>query len=99
MRLLMTVPALLAATGCVTFGSDATKIVTVPPGATIRVEGFGECETPCTVKVDAPRYVTVAKAGYKAQRVRISPDQSKLEIKLELSAPTEEVDAQTLPDL
>lgn len=98
MRLLI-VPALLAATGCVTFGSDAAKIVTVPPGATVRVDGFGECETPCTVKVDQPRYVTIAKAGYKAQRIRISPDQSKVEVELELAAPTEDVDAQTLPDL
>ena len=98
MRLLMII-ALLAATGCVTFGAGSTKFVTKPPGALVRVEGGGECETPCTVKFDRPREVTIAKVGYQAQRLRVGPDRSKVNVELELVAPTGEVEETRMPEL
>lgn len=99
MRLII-VCALFATTGCMTLGSSGvTKIVTAPPGATARVEGFGECETPCTVSLNAPRTITVAKAGYIAKRLRIKPGQSKVKIELELAAPTAEVESTQMPEL
>lgn len=102
MRLLIAC-ALLATTGCMeTFsvgGSGITKIVTNPPGATARVEGFGECETPCTVSLDAPRNVTIAKAGYLAKRIRLEPGHSKVTVDLELAAPTADVELTQMPEL
>lgn len=92
--------ASLAAGGCATFGgSGVTQIVSEPPGALVRVEGAGECETPCTVKFESPREVTIAKVGYKAQRLRIGPDQSKVKVTLELAAPTGEVEETKMPEL
>ena len=98
MRVLLTLAAISSATGCMTFGGP-TKIVSIPPGATVKVEEFGECLTPCKVKIDEPRMITVAKAGYIAQRFRISPDTPTVKVRLELAAPTENVEETTLPEL
>jgi len=92
--------ASLAAGGCATFGgSGVTLFVSKPPGALVRVEGGGECETPCTVKFDRPREVTIAKVGYQAQRLRVGPDRSKVNVELELVAPTGEVEETRMPEL
>ncbi len=95
------IAALLAAAGCTTLGlgSGATKFVSEPPGALVRVEGGGECETPCTVKFDRPREVTIAKTGYIARRIRVGPDRSKVKVTLELAVETEEVETNTLPEV
>ncbi len=74
-------------------------ITTAPAGALVTVEGFGECETPCTVEIDKPRKVTIAKAGYETMRLTLEPGKRKLDVTLTLSAPTTGVDAATLPDL
>lgn len=97
--------ASLALAGCKTldFGSDeAGTIVTVvstPPGALVTVEGFGECETPCTIEIDKPRNITVAKAGYDAQKMVLVPSRRKVEVLLKLSTQTKGVDATELPEL
>lgn len=91
--------ASLAAGGCATFGSGVTQIVSEPPGALVRVEGAGECQTPCTVKFESPREVTIAKVGYKARRLRIGPDQSKVKVTLELAVETKEIETNTLPEV
>lgn len=98
MRLLM-IATILATTGCATFGANSTRIVTKPPGAVVRVEGAGECETPCRIELDRARDITIAKAGYKAQRIRVAPGQSKVKVRLELVAPTKEVESNELPEL
>ncbi len=100
----LTAAALLTA-GCKTFdfvgskGPTITTVSTTPPGALVTVEGFGECLSPCTIELDAPRNITVAKAGYNPQRFVLEPGKKKVDIMLELSAPTTDVDADTLPDL
>jgi hypothetical protein len=96
---LLTIAALLSATGCMTFGDGLTHMTSLPPGALVTVPGAGSCETPCTIKLVRPLDVTVAKAGYVARKVRIEPGQSKAEVKLELAAPTKDVDASEMPEL
>ena len=78
--------------------SGVQKITSSPSGALVQMAGFGECETPCTVKIDGPRDITVAKAGYNPKRLRIQPG-GDINVDLDLAAPTEDVDAVTLPDL
>ncbi|GJL94584.1 MAG: hypothetical protein DHS20C05_09890 [Hyphococcus sp.] len=91
---LASITVLLA--GCASSGGMRT-INSTPPGALVTVEGYGECETPCTIKLDGSRHITVAKAGYKAQRFYISPDGQPVEVILELAAPAGEVDETSLP--
>lgn len=78
-------------------GAPITRIVTDPPGATVRVEGYGECASPCTIGLDGPRQIIVAKAGYKAQRFQLSPGKPVVRVKLELVAPTKGVESDELP--
>ncbi|NWG93183.1 MAG: PEGA domain-containing protein [Parvularculaceae bacterium] len=96
--------AALMFAGCETLdlGGGTTTMVlvtTTPAGALVTVENFGACEAPCTVEIDAPRTITVAKAGYTPQRLVLSPGKKKVEIVLELSAPTTAVDETELPEL
>ena len=101
--------ALLLVSGCKTFnlsaiaggegGTTLTKVSSDPTGALVTVEGFGECETPCTIEIDKPRNITIAKAGYDPQRLVLSPGQRTLTVALQLSATTTGVDAAELPEL
>ena len=96
------VAAVIAGPGCKTFGGGGPTIVQVnsePAGALVRVEGFGECETPCTVEVDKPRRAQVAKAGYNPKQIMLEPGKRKVTVTLELSAPTTGVDETELPEL
>ncbi|HXI87569.1 MAG TPA: PEGA domain-containing protein [Parvularculaceae bacterium] len=78
-------------------GAPITRIETDPPGATVRVEGYGECISPCTIGLDGPRQIIIAKAGYKAQHLELTPGQSRVKFKLELAAPTTNVESTDLP--
>ncbi len=82
-----------------TKGASITLVETDPPGALVQVEGFGECEAPCTIELDAPRRLTIAKAGYDAQRLTLSPGTKKLQVRLNLSAPTTAIEEEPLPEL
>lgn len=96
------VALVLPSTGCLTIlggGGNKIDIETTPPGATVNLEGFGECETPCAIQLEQTRRVTVAKAGYKPVRLSVPPDSRDISIILELAAPTDEIDSTTLPDL
>lgn len=75
------------------------EIVSEPTGALVTVEGYGECETPCTIGLDGPRNVTVAKAGFLPKRFIVAPGAGRVKVALDLAAPTEKVDEETLPDL
>ena len=89
---------LLAA--CGTVGkAKVTEIVTVPPGALVTVEGYGECTSPCTVGLDAPQTVLIAKEGFRAQRLELKPGKSRVEVTLELVAPTADVEEGKMDDL
>lgn len=99
MRRLAMAVAVLSAAGCATSGVRITEVSTTPPGALVRVEGFGECESPCRISIDRPRQLTIAKAGFKAERLEIRPGQKRVEVALQLAAPTEDVDQSILPDL
>lgn len=100
MRIVFAGLAALATGGCfLTTKSGVREIVSNPPGALVTVEGFGECETPCTVRLDERRRVTVAKAGYAAQRFFIAPKGPPVEVTLDLAAPTGDVDAEALPEI
>ncbi len=79
--------------------SDVLTIDSAPPGALVRIVGFGECETPCDIKIVTATDVTVAKAGYLPKRLRINPGDSDVMVALELAAPTEDVDVETLPSI
>ncbi|MEE2691744.1 MAG: PEGA domain-containing protein [Pseudomonadota bacterium] len=102
LRALM-VLVLLSAAGCKTLGGGPSSTITLiesdPPGAQVTVEGFGECDTPCRIEIDKPRMVKVAKAGYLAQRFQIVPGKKRVDVKLELAAPTKNVDSSELPEL
>lgn len=94
---LLALPFALA--GCATSGVRTTEIVTEPPGALVRVEGYGECVSPCVIAFDAPRMITIAKAGYRAQRFELKPGKSRLVARLELAAPTRPVEEGALEKL
>jgi len=93
----------LALAGCQTLGGGSgttlTMITSEPPGALVTVEGFGSCETPCTVEIDEPRNIVVAKAGYEPERLVLLQGRRKLNVVLKLSAPTTGVDETELPEL
>lgn len=99
MQTLITIALMLLLGGCATFGAKQTEIVTEPAGAVVRVEGYGECTSPCVIAFDAPRAVTIAKAGYKSQRLELRPGKSRIVIPLELAAPTRPVEEGALEKL
>lgn len=96
---LATIAALLLPGCLLTTSGNVRTITSDPPGALVRIAEFGECETPCTVKLDVVRELTIAKAGYKAQRFRVAPGGKDVHVILELAAPTSDVDAAELPEL
>lgn len=100
-QFLMMFSAVLFLSACQTlgFGPKYTTIESEPVGATVTIDGYGDCETPCTIQHDVVRTVVVAKAGYIPQKFEVSPGAGTVRVKLELAAPTEGVDQQTLPDL
>ncbi len=85
--------------GCMLSSGNISEINTLPAGALVTVDGLGECETPCTLELEQPRKLTIAKAGYKSVRIILEPNGKDVSIDLELAAPTEEVDAISLPDI
>lgn len=91
----------LSLPGCLTLmgGGGGIEVQTVPTGALVTVEGVGECESPCSIKLAQPRRVTIAKAGYNPVHLRVTPETDDFTIEMTLAAPTEEVDTTTLPDL
>jgi hypothetical protein len=91
--------SLAALAGCTTFGPKSAEIVTVPPGALVRVEGYGECLSPCVIAFDVARTVTIAKAGFKPQRLELKPGKSRIVVPLELAAPTKPVEEADLENL
>lgn len=99
MRLFLVLGCSLALSGCLASSGGMRTIESTPAGALVTIEGYGECETPCTVKLDGYRQVTVAKAGYKAQRFGVKPGGKTIQVILELAAPSGEVDATALPEL
>lgn len=100
MRLTFPAFAAICASACATAdGPKISLVETDPPDAIIRVEGFGECQSPCRIELDAPRNLTIAKAGYDAQRVVLEPGTKRLLITLKLAAPTTKVDEEGLPEL
>lgn len=105
MRCLLAAPVLALASGCVTDGLGAgprarnVNVVTTPPGAVLTIDGAGECETPCIVRLDGPKQARLAKAGFIAMNVVLTPDKRTIAIPLELAAPSGAVDAAALPEL
>ena len=100
MKKTLIVIAMAGAAACTTTGgSGLTTITSNPEGATVRIDGFSDCETPCAVRLDSPADVTVAKAGYTAERFRVSPGEKSVSVELELAAPTEGVEETELPEL
>lgn len=98
MRILLTILTAASLTGCLTTGG-VREVQTDPPGARLVIENYGECETPCTVKLSRERKARIAKAGYVTREVMIGPGGGRLIFPLELAAATDNVDAETLPDL
>jgi hypothetical protein len=95
------VPLFLAISACESLGAKPrmTEIATDPPGALVRVEGYGECTSPCTVEFDVPRTITIVKEGFKTQKLQLKPGKSRIDIKLELTAPTVDVEKSEMPKL
>jgi len=80
-------------------GNQFSIIESIPTGATVSIEGFGECETPCTIQHNITRRIVVAKAGYLPQNFDVRAGAGKIRVQLELAAPTEGVEEQALPEL
>lgn len=100
MRLLLACAVASFNVACATAkGPTITLVETEPPGALVRVEGFGECLSPCRIELDAPRNLTIAKAGFDARRIVLDPGTKRLLVTLKLSAPTTSVDEAALPEL
>ncbi|MEZ5892203.1 MAG: PEGA domain-containing protein [Parvularculaceae bacterium] len=98
---LVVVLAAFALSGCMTIGGGAStrNIITEPPGALVTFENGATCETPCTVKLDKPQKIRVAKAGFVSTSVVISPGGGAVKVPLELAAASEGVDTEALPEL
>ena len=100
MRFLAAAFAACVLGGCVTTGGGSTLLVnTDPQGALVAIDGAGECESPCTVKLDGPRRARIAKAGFVALDVMLTPNRRSVTIPLELAAASDDVDTETLPEL
>jgi PEGA domain-containing protein len=99
MRLILILATAVFLNGCFVTSGGMRSFTSMPSGATVTIDGYGACETPCTVKLDGYRKVTVAKAGYKAQRFGVKPGGSTVKVILKLAAPVGVVDAEVLPDL
>ena len=99
MRIVFCVLSGALLSGCLATSNGMRTINSEPPGALVTVQGFGQCETPCTVRLDDHRNITVAKAGYKARRFVLGPDGGEVNVELELAAPAGDVDSTALPDL
>ncbi|WP_425408717.1 PEGA domain-containing protein [Hyphococcus sp.] len=104
MRIIAGIASLALLSGCQTleFGGpgDRLNLQTDPPGALVAVEGAGECETPCVIKLDGPKKARIAKAGFVTQYVTLNPGGKKqIVVPLELAAASEDVDTTALPDL
>ncbi len=105
LAVLVLAPALFAASGCMsTFSGlgDGPRQVTVntePTGALLAIDGAGECETPCRVKLDGPRKARLAKAGFVTRTITLTPDRRSLTVPMELAAATDDVDSVALPSL
>ena len=101
LKQIIVVATLASLPGCLftTGDGDLRRITSVPSGALVKIEGYGECETPCSIKLGQRREVLVAKAGFKAQRFGILPGKKDVHVILELAAPTSDVDTQALPEL
>lgn len=90
------------ASGCQTlglFGPSVTTIESTPSQAQVVVEGYGDCETPCTIEHDADRIVRIAKTGYKPQRFVIKPGAGTVSVALEEVAQTTGVESTSMPEL
>ena len=55
---------LIAASMLGACASDIIAIKSTPAGATVTVDGYGECETPCRIQLLSPVMATVAKAAH-----------------------------------
>jgi PEGA domain len=99
MRVILILATVVFLSGCLATSGGMRSFTSMPSGATVTIDGYGACETPCSVKLDGYRKVTVAKAGYKAQRFGVNPGGAPVNVILELAAPAGVVDSETLPDL
>ena len=99
-KLLSAAASIMILSACTTFSDTATvKIQSEPTGALVTVDGVGECETPCSIRIKIQRYATVAKAGYLPVTVRLSPGKRNYNIQMELAAASDAVDAVILRDI
>ncbi|WP_428409374.1 PEGA domain-containing protein [Hyphococcus sp.] len=91
----------LLLSGCVTMGGGSSMLLvqTDPAGALLTIDGVGECETPCRIRLDGPKKAKIAKAGFVAKDYMLSPGKSEVTIPLELAAASDDVDATALPDI
>lgn len=103
MRMMFCLFAFAALGGCQAMFGGSIQVLNVqtdPPGALVAIEGAGQCETPCTIKLDSPKKARVAKAGFVTQYVTLSPGgKSNVVISLELAAASDDVDTTELPEL
>lgn len=101
MRIIASLAALALLSGCQTLGGGAqiVSLQTDPPGALVVIDGAGQCETPCTVKLDGPKKARIAKAGFVTQYLTLSPGKREIVVPLELAAASEDVDETELPEL
>ena len=92
--------ALLAVSGCVTPGQDFLVIESDPTDAQLKFPDGLTCTTPCPVTLAEDLNVTVAKAGYISAEYFLPAGQTgRVILRLDLAAPTTEVEESDLPDL
>ena len=101
MRCLIFVFAIAGLTsGCFGGGGGVKTIISSPNNALVTITGYGNCTTPCSIEVDVPREITVAKAGYLPRRFTLSSaSPNEIEIELPLAAPSSDVSTTSLPEI
>lgn len=96
----LTIISLGMLSACATSGDNLIRITSQPESAYVEAEWTeGTCRTPCTLTVDQRVRVTVSKEGFVTQTFYVEPGGRDIFVKLELTASTESVESNELPDL
>ena len=65
--------ALLGLAACATPPDGPLTLASEPSDATVQLSDGRDCRTPCSVPLERPVTATVAKAGFRAKTVTLSP--------------------------
>lgn len=85
---------------CATNATRFVMIETTPVGATLTFADGSNCESPCRIGVNGALEMTVARLGYRARTISLTPDSpATVKVRLERIDDGGEFEEVALPDL